>query len=171
MINLRGGNDDAAHHILELKEIDAAVMVLINGGNHHLNSVELSAFLEAKLAEDDLELLSGDVAVAILVKDLEGLGEIVLLLLVIERGGIIALEAEEGIVEGAVEGLKVLEPQAGVARLDVGLYHGVQLGLVSLQPQKGQGLSQLIHRDHAVVVLVEDVEDAPQPHRVQARAP
>lgn len=166
----RRGNDDAAHHILELEEIDAAVVILIDGGDHHLDSVDLTAFLQPELAQDDLQLGGGDVAVAVLIEHLERLGEVVLLLLLVDLRRLVG-EAEEGVIEGAVERLEVLESEAGVAGLDVGFHHGIELGgVVGLEAEEAEGLPELVDGDHAVVVLVEDVEDAPQPHRVQAGA-
>lgn len=45
MLLLRSADHDTAHHILELEEINAAIVVLIDGGDHLLHSVDLSAFL------------------------------------------------------------------------------------------------------------------------------
>jgi len=58
-------------------------MVGINGPNHALDIVYQVALDEAQFAEHHLELLGGDVAVAILVEDLEGLPEVRLLLLLL----------------------------------------------------------------------------------------
>jgi len=56
-------------------------VVLINRANHALDIVYHVALDEAEFAEDDLELPGGDVAVAVLIEDLEGLPEVGLLLL------------------------------------------------------------------------------------------
>lgn len=115
-------------------------MILIDGRNHHLDSIELTSFLQSKLAQHDLQLGGGDVAVAVLIEHLERLGEVVLLLLLVDLRRLIG-EAEEGVVEGAVERLEVLESEAGVARLDVGFHHGIQLGgVVGLEAEEAEGL-------------------------------
>jgi len=163
----RSGENGGAHHLLELVEIDAAIVVGIDGPNHAVDIVDHVAFHQAEFSEDDLKLLGGDVAVAVLVEHLEGLPQVRLLLLLF-----LALdEAEVGVAQALVEAHEIVVGQALVPGADVRLRHRLQLLHVRVQAQQAQRLADLAHRDHAVAVLVEHVEDAAEAERVQALAP
>jgi len=69
-----------------------------------------------------------------------------------------------------VQAHEVVVGEALVPGADVGPRHGLQLVHVRLQAQQAQRLADLGHRDHAVAVLVEHVEDAAEAERVQALA-
>jgi len=69
-----------------------------------------------------------------------------------------------------VQAHEVVVGQALVPGADVRLRHGLQLGHVRLQAQEAQRLADLGHRDHAVPVLVEHVENAAEAERVEALA-
>lgn len=142
-------------------------MVGINRPNHAVDIVYHVAFHQAQFAEDHLKLPGGDVAVAVLVEHLEGLPEVRLLLLLF-----FALdEPEVGVAQALVQAHEVVVGQALVPGADVRLRHGLQFLHVRVQAQEAQRLADLAHRDHAVAVLVEHVEDAAEAERVQALAP
>uniref|UniRef100_A0A8R7UTT9 Uncharacterized protein n=1 Tax=Triticum urartu TaxID=4572 RepID=A0A8R7UTT9_TRIUA len=160
---------DPLHHDLELAEVDAAVAVAVDVADHLPDVGQAAGLGHAQLLEHLLQLRRRDEAVAVDVEHLEGLPH---LLLVLPAGaallGVVGEGAEERVAERAVEALEVLEAEPGGAGRHVRTDGGGQAGAVRLQPERVQRLRQLVHRDLAVAVAVEHVEDAPQPHRVQA---
>ena len=65
------------HHLFELGEINVPISVLVDALNHERDRLIVD-FL-AQCAKDGLELLCGDVSIAVLVKYVESLLELVVL--------------------------------------------------------------------------------------------
>lgn len=140
-------------------------MVPVNGNDHLLHSPNLIPFGKPKLPKHHLQLFRRYEPIAVLIEDLEGLRQIRLLLL---RGLVPRVGPEERVVQRSVERDEVLEAERVVAGLDVGDDGGLELGDVGLEAQAGEGLADFLGGDHAVAVLVEDVEDAAEAEGVEA---
>ncbi|KAG0546348.1 hypothetical protein BDA96_02G439700 [Sorghum bicolor] len=165
---------DPLHHAFELAEVDAAVAVAVDVGDHLPDVGHAAGLGESQLLEHRLQLGGGDEAVAVDVEDLERLPHLLLVLLSLLAAGVrgvvlmVRERAEEGVPERAVELVEVLEAEARGAVGHVGAHGGGQAGAVGVQAQRVQRLRQLVHRDLAVPVAVEQVEHAAEAHRVQA---
>lgn len=177
-----GSDDNTAHHVLELKKVNKAIVIEVDARDHHLDSVHLPALLlQAQLPQHHLQFPGRYVSVSVLIEHLECLGKIRLLLLpgllfllpAARSAGrirvVLVLQTEKRIVERAVQGLEVLEGEARLAWLDVGAERRVQVAQAGVQAEEAECLGELLHRDYAVLVLIKYIKDPVKAHGVETR--
>lgn len=147
-----GGETAAAHHLLELGEVDHAVAVGVHPAYHAPAVLQGAALLEAEGGEDGPELLHGDEAVAVLIEDVERLPHVLLLVPLVH--------------DGLVELPELVEVDVAVA---VGVYlldHGGEVGVGDVDAEVGERVGELAAADPAIAIAVEHLEDAVELRRV-----
>lgn len=131
-----------------------------------MNIVHQISFNQAKFPQHHLQLLGGDVTVAVLVENLKRLPQIRILLLLL----LVLDQPEVGLTQRLVQRHEILVRESLVAGSYVEFRHGLQLRHVGVQAEEAQRLADLRDGDGAVAVLVEHVEDAAEAEGVEAAA-
>uniref|UniRef100_A0A0A9F5P5 Uncharacterized protein n=1 Tax=Arundo donax TaxID=35708 RepID=A0A0A9F5P5_ARUDO len=167
------GEPAGAHHLAELVEVDPAVAVAVDPADHPPALLRRAALLQPQRRQHRAELVHRDVPVAVGVEHPERLPHVLVAVLLLRRRAAAAALAV-GLVpdhDGAVELPELLHVHAPVAVGVDARDHGRQLVTGDGHAQLAQRLLQLLPRDKAVAVPVEQPEHVLQLRRVGLAPP